>query len=98
MDWLKVFVLALGIFLMVGCCSSKIPTQYITSGVIIMPDYTKIVKIDGTYCCIDTMIQDPEPGYMFQKNLIIPVTIVGYDCYENSRTLEFDIITLPNYE
>ena len=79
--------------MMFGCCGSKIPTQYITSGVIILSDYTYLVRTPD-YCCMDTLIQTPRPGLMFTTAPSFPVTIIGYDCYGRTRNFEFCVVTL----
>ncbi len=91
---MKTLLYILAFILMAGCCTSKIPTQYISSGVIIMPDYTRSVKANGNFCCIDTLVQRPEQGYVFDKDLATPVTIMSYDCYGHVKTVEFYMKTL----
>ena len=87
---MKALLLALGIILMVGCCGSKLPTQYVTSGIILMPDYTSLVT-EGNFCCIDTLVQTPEPQSYLTPKDIGEVTIIGYDCYDNFKVIEFSM-------
>ena len=85
---MKVLLFVFGIILMVGCCSTKISTQYVTSGIILMPDYTSLIT-EGNYCCIDTLIQTPSPKTYLTPKDIGEVTIIGYDCYGNFKVMEF---------
>lgn len=82
--------------MMFGCCGSKIPTQYITAGVVTLPDYTHLVR-SSKYCCVDSLVQIPESGYTYITAPSFPVTIVGYDCYGNIRNFEFCVVTVKDF-
>ena len=77
------------IVLSFGCCGTKITTQYISAGVILTPDYTPEIK-QSNFCCVDTIVQTPEPmSYIPEGNILC--TVIGYDCYGNTSTYEFYI-------
>ena len=73
---------------MFGCCANKVSTQYVSSGIILMPDYTPLVTT-GRWCCIDTLIQRPEPKTYIAPVDIYDVTIIGFDCYGKEKIIEF---------
>jgi hypothetical protein len=80
-----------------SCCSSKLPPQYISSGVILVPDYRPSIK-NSNWCCIDTLIQDPEPGTFITPKDINPMLMIGYDCYGKVKETEFNMIISGNHE
>jgi len=85
------------IVLSFGCCSTKIGTQYISSGVILIPNYVSEIQ-NGNFCCVDTVVQVPEPMTVIDKGNIL-CTLIGYDCYGNTYTYEFYINRLKgNHE
>jgi len=86
----------LSIVMMFGCCGSKVPTQYVGTGIIMLPDYTYLVTAPE-YCCVDTLVQIPEPGLMCTTAPSFPITIIGYDCYGNVRKFEFSVVTVKNF-
>ena len=70
-----------------GCCTTKIGTQYITEGVILMPNYVPDIQ-NTNFCCVDTMVQTPKPmTYIGEGDVIC--TMVGYDCYGKIDDFEF---------
>jgi hypothetical protein len=94
---MKKLLVILSVVMMFGCCGSKIAPQYITSGVILLPDYTHLVK-NSRYCCVDTVIQVPLPGFIHTQAPSYPVTIIGYDCYGKTREFDFCVVTVKTLE
>ena len=77
-----------------GCCSPKITTRYISKGVILVPTYVSEIQ-NSKFCCVDTVVQIPEPmTYIGEGN--IWCTIIGYDCFGNISTYEFYINRLKD--
>jgi hypothetical protein len=91
---MKQILFVFGLVLMFGCCGSNIPTQYITEGVILLPDYTVQVSENVKWCCLDTLVQTPGPGTFISPKPCGVVTIMSYDCYGNNKLIEFDVVTL----
>ena len=73
---------------MFGCCANKVSTQYVSSGIILMPDYTPLVTT-GRWCCIDTLIQRPRPQKYLSTIKVTEVKIKGYDCYGGKKKIKF---------
>jgi len=93
---MKTLFFILGIVLMVGCCTSNVTTQYVAKGVVLLPDYTYLLE-GKKYCCVDTVVQNPEPGYFIEtdKNPIT-ISVIGFDCFGNTKIVEFDFATLKS--
>lgn len=85
-----------------SCCLTQIPNQYYyasDSCDFFLPDYSEIVEV-GDNCCVDTMLQDPEPGTKLTPAEDITVTLTALDCAGNDKVMMFDVIvvdTIPPY-
>jgi len=93
---MKALLFILGIILMTACCTSNVTTQYVAEGVVLLPDYTYLMEAKK-HCCVDTVFQNPEHGCFIDENLTT-IAVIGYDCFGNIKTIEFDFVTLkPAY-
>lgn len=83
-------------FIMSGCCLSQIPTQYYfvnDSCEFFLPDYSQAVEVRDN-CCVAGFTQDPPSGMMLAPGNEIIVTLTAMDCYGNSRSMTFDVVTV----
>ena len=81
-----------------GCCVAQIPTQFIIANdscEAFLPDYTLAVVVRDN-CCVEQIVQTPDPGITLVPGVDRIVTLIGYDCYGNSNTMTFDVIVIDN--
>jgi len=77
-------------------CMSQIPTQFYyvnDSCEFYLPDYTQAVQARDN-CCLEQITQDPPSGKMLAPGEDILVTITAMDCYGNTSSMTFDVVTI----